>query len=121
MRVLVAEHDAALSMFLKRGLEVEGYSVQFAADGETALASASASPPELLILDLHPSDSDGTEVLRALQHIDRPLRTLMLNQRTSLQHRISCLDLGAADYLQRPFYMRELLACCDRTPKMAFA
>ncbi len=112
VRVLIAEDDAALSMFLSKALELEGYSIEFATDGEAAIKSALADPPELLILDINLPGQDGIEVLRALQRVDRPIGTLILTGRTAVEDRITCLDLGADDYLQKPFSLQELTARC---------
>lgn len=112
MRVLIAEDDAALSMFLSKALELEGYSIEFAADGETAVNSALADPPDLLILDLNLPGKDGMEVLKVLQKVDPPIGTLILTGRTAIEDRVACLDLGADDYLQKPFSLHELTARC---------
>ena len=99
MRVLIAEDDAALSMFLKRGLELEGHSVEFTSDGESALKAALASPPDLLILDLNLPGKDGIQILTELQKVTPALSILILTGRGSVEDRVSCLDLGADDYL----------------------
>ena len=112
MRVLIAEDDAALSMFLRKALELEGYSIEFATDGEAAIDSALGDPPDLLILDLNLPGRDGMEVLKALQKVDPPIGTLMLTGRTAVEDRVLCLDLGADDYLQKPFSLHELTARC---------
>ncbi len=112
MRVLIAEDDAALSMFLRRGLELEGYNIDLAGDGEAAIESALNGPPDLLILDLNLPGIDGIQVLQALQKTTPPIATLVLTGRNSVEDRISCLDLGADDYLQKPFSLHELLARC---------
>ncbi len=112
MRVLIAEDDAALSMFLSKALELEGYSIEFATDGEAAVESALADSPDLLILDLNLPGRNGMEVLKALQKVDPPIGTLILTGRTAVEDRVACLDLGADDYLQKPFSLHELTARC---------
>lgn len=112
VRVLIAEDDAALSMFLSKALELEGYRIDFATTGEAAMNSALADPPELLILDLNLPGRDGIEVLKALRQIDPPIGTLILTGRTAVEDRVQCLDLGADDYLQKPFSLQELTARC---------
>lgn len=112
MRVLIAEDDAALSVFLKKGLELDGYDVDFAHDGNKTLESALTNPPDLLILDLNLPGIDGIQVLKALQKVTPPIATLILTGRSSVEDRVSCLDLGADDYLQKPFFLHELLARC---------
>ena len=112
MRALIAEDDTALAMFLRRGLETEGYSTMVASDGEAAIAACLSEPPDLLILDLNMPDRDGFEVLKALQPVKPAIATLILTGRNAVEDRITCLDLGADDYLQKPFSLQEFLARC---------
>ena len=112
MRVLIAEDDAALAMFLERGLETEGYSIDWVVDGDKAIDAALANAPDLLVLDLNLPIKDGFQVLSALQKIEPSIPTLILSGRTSVEDRVACLDLGADDYLLKPFSLHELLARC---------
>lgn len=110
MRVLIAEDDAALSMFLTRTLEQEGHRVSTAADGRTALECVLEQEPDILLLDLGLPRMDGVDVLRALQGRADGIVVLVLTGRTDLSVRVECLDLGADDVMTKPFSMFELLA-----------
>ena len=110
MRILIVEDERKVASFLQRGLEAEHYSVDVAYDGETALASALAEPYDLMILDVMLPKRDGLDVLRELRARGRMLPILLLTARTTLQDKVSGLDLGADDYLTKPFAFEELLA-----------
>lgn len=112
MRVMVAEDDFALSMFLRKGLELEGHAVQCIADGATALQQIQADAPDLLVLDLGLPRLDGVDVLRALHGSLPGMSILVLTGRSHLSLKIECLNLGADDYVIKPFSLYELLARC---------
>jgi len=110
MRVLIVEDDRALAQFLQKGFVVEGHSVEWAEDGEAALRVVEENPPELLLLDLGLPVLDGTEVLASLRQRMGDLPVLVLSGRSDVQERVRCLDLGADDFLQKPFSFQELMA-----------
>ena len=112
MRVIIAEDDFALSMFLQKGLELEGHAVQCCADGATALQQIQDDVPDLLVLDLGLPRMDGVDVLRALQGKVSSMSIMVLTGRTQLPVKLDCLNLGADDYLVKPFSLHELLARC---------
>jgi DNA-binding response OmpR family regulator len=112
MRVIVAEDDQALSLFLRKGLELEGHTVQCIADGATALETILDDAPDLLVLDLGLPMLDGVDVLRALKDRVPAMSILVLTGRAHLPQKIECLNLGADDYLLKPFSLHELLARC---------
>jgi DNA-binding response OmpR family regulator len=112
MKVTVAEDDLALSLFLKKGLEMDGYSVRCIADGAATLEHIEDDPPDLLLLDLGLPRMDGVDVLRALQDRVPTMSVLVLTGRAALMQKIECLNLGADDYLIKPFSLNELLARC---------
>jgi DNA-binding response OmpR family regulator len=112
MRVMVAEDDAALSLFLKKALELEGHSVHVTADGASALEGIQEDMPDLLVLDLGLPQMDGVDVLRALHDRIASMSVLVLTGRSQLSEKIECLNMGADDYLLKPFSMCELLARC---------
>jgi two-component system, OmpR family, response regulator MprA len=112
-RVLVVDDDASITAFLKRALAYEGYQVETAADGQTALASARDNPPDLVILDIMLPGLNGVEVLRRLRGGERDtgsLPILMLTARDEVSDRVAGLDAGADDYLVKPFALEELTA-----------
>jgi len=108
-RVLVVEDDSEIADVLRRTLRAEGHDVRTAADGEEALSAAAEYLPDLVILDLGLPKVDGVEVLRQLREGD-DVPILVLTARTELEDRVEGLDLGADDYLAKPFERQELLA-----------
>jgi DNA-binding response OmpR family regulator len=108
-RVLVVEDEPALRDTLEWNLVHEGYLVNTAADGIAGLQRAREWKPDLLILDLMLPGMDGLEVCRQLRK-DTSLPILMLTARESETDRVVGLEMGADDYLTKPFHMRELLA-----------
>ncbi|MFP5231366.1 MAG: response regulator transcription factor [Acidobacteriota bacterium] len=112
MHVLVVEDDPALAVFVQKGLLLEGYDADRCGDGETALELAAEHPPDLVVLDLGLPRRDGAEVLEALRRDWPGSLILVLSGRGDVQQRIRCLDLGADDYLVKPFSFHELTARC---------
>jgi DNA-binding response OmpR family regulator len=110
MRVLLVEDEADLADTLADGLRREGYLVDVARDGATALAMAGAADVDLVILDRDLPVLSGDAVCRTLVAQQYPARILMLTAAGTLGDRIAGLDLGADDYLAKPFAYLELLA-----------
>lgn len=114
-RILVVDDDARLVQDVKRHLEKQGYTVDTATDGRTALALAESSPPSLVLLDISFPQSitrdkqtmDGIEVLRRLRESDN-VPVLMLSATNITSVKIMVLDIGADDYLSKPFDLHEL-------------
>jgi DNA-binding response OmpR family regulator/flagellar motor protein MotB len=110
MRILIAEDDDALARFVRQGLEGEHYAVDVASDGEQARATTTENDYDVVILDLNLPKLDGVSVLRHLRMKKPSLPVLVLTQRTRVEDRVQCLDLGADDYLAKPFSFGELSA-----------
>ena len=110
MRILVIEDEQELRNDLQMGLQMVGYAVDTAADGEEALALCQINSYDLLLLDLNLPRIDGMEVLRILRSRDRDLKVLILSARDGIEDRVEGLDSGANDYLVKPFHFAELLA-----------
>ena len=108
-RILVVEDDPTVSEVLTRYLEREGYAVETVADGNAAVDRAGASPPDLMILDLMLPGLDGFEVFRRLRSF-APIPVIMLTARGDEADRVTGLELGADDYVGKPFSPRELTA-----------
>jgi DNA-binding response OmpR family regulator len=108
-RVLVVEDDRDIADVLRRSLDLDGYEVRLAGDGEAALAEADVFERDAVILDLGLPKLDGVEVCRRLR-LDGDVPILMLDARDGVEDRVSGLDSGADDYLVKPFERRELLA-----------
>ncbi len=112
MRVLIAEDDAALGLFLKRGLEADGHDVHWAVDGQAAMEAFLHETPDLTILDLNLPRRDGSEVLRMVRSIGDEYPVLVLTARQEMAVKVRCLDEGADDCMIKPFSLDELRARC---------
>ncbi|MDQ2840437.1 MAG: response regulator transcription factor [Acidobacteriota bacterium] len=112
MRVLVVEDDPALAVFVQKGLMLEGHEVDRASDGEAALEMVAQQAPDLVVLDLGLPCRDGTEVLEVLRVSFPSCLVLVLTGRNNVQERIRCLNLGADDFVLKPFSFHELMARC---------
>lgn len=110
MRVLLVEDEPELADVLADGLRREGYAVEVARDGAAALSSLAAADVDLMILDRDLPVLSGDAVCRALRDQGHPVRILMLTAAGTLDDRVAGLDLGADDYLPKPFAYVELLA-----------
>jgi DNA-binding response OmpR family regulator len=112
MRVLVVEDDPALAVFLHKGLTLEGHEVDRAGDGDAALEMAAQQAPDLVVLDLGLPRRDGGEVLEILRRDFPTSLVLVLTGRSQVGERVRCLDLGADDFVLKPFSFHELMARC---------
>ena len=112
LRLLIAEDDQALVMFLTRGLEQDGHRVSSAMDGARALEAFRAEMPDLTVLDLSLPVMDGEQVLTEMRALDPQLPILILTGRQEIETRIRCFDLGADDLMVKPFSLHELRARC---------
>jgi DNA-binding response OmpR family regulator len=108
-RILVVDDDPTVSDVVRVYLEQAGYEVTHAADGATALACAARQAPSLVVLDLMLPKIDGMEVCRRLRAADRELPVVMLTAMGDENDRILGLQLGADDYVTKPFSPRELV------------
>ena len=112
MRLLIAEDDKALGLFLSRGLEADGHRVRLVCDGGAAVAAFRQQMPDLTILDLNMPVKDGEQVLEELRVLDADLPVLILTARQEVNTRVRCLDRGADDLMVKPFSLHELRARC---------
>jgi DNA-binding response OmpR family regulator len=110
VRILVVEDDRRIAGFLKKGLEESGYHVAVAHDGEEGFLDARYNPYDLVVLDLMLPKLDGMEVARRLRAAGNTTPILMLTARDTEQEKIQGLDVGADDYLTKPFGFGEFLA-----------
>src|SRR5436190_6026910 len=111
-KILIVEDETDLVKLLKYNLEKEGFRVSSATDGSVALAEARRETPDLVILDLMLPGLDGLEVCRQLRRNEKFARIpiLILSARNDESDRIVGLELGADDYVTKPFSMREVTA-----------
>jgi DNA-binding response OmpR family regulator len=110
VRVLVVEDDQEIAQVLQRSLRMEGYDVRLTDDGAQALDETQAFLPDLIVLDLGLPGMDGIEVARQLRRDKDDTPILILTARDALDSRVEGLDVGADDYLVKPFERQELLA-----------
>src|ERR1044071_7983635 len=108
-RILVVEDDRRIRDLLRRGLIFEGYTVEAAEDGESALRNARDKLPDAVILDLMLPGMDGLEVCKRLRSASN-VPILILTARDTVPDRVTGLDAGADDYMVKPFAFDELLA-----------
>lgn len=113
MRILIAEHEAALGMFVGRSLEKEDHTVTLVSDGPGAANAIASADYDLFLLDLDLPGEVGMRVLEVARTLGNGMRVLVLTaQAGELETRIACLEGGADDCLMKPFAMRELKARC---------
>jgi DNA-binding response OmpR family regulator len=109
MRLLLVEDEEKVAAFIMRGLEAERFAVDVAVDGKGAIELANAYQYDLVILDLMLPEVSGTEVLRHIRHNDSHVPVLILTARDALGDKVEHFELGADDYLTKPFAFAELL------------
>ncbi|HWF54671.1 MAG TPA: response regulator transcription factor [Solirubrobacteraceae bacterium] len=109
-RVLVVDDEPAVRRALERALKLESYEVDLAADGEEALDALATNPADAVILDVGMPRLDGLEVCRRMRAAGDRTPILMLTARDAIDDRVRGLDVGADDYLVKPFALRELQA-----------
>ena len=112
MRILIVEDDPALAIFLQKGFALQGHAVDRAGDGDTALEMAEQQEPDLIVLDLGLPRRDGVAVLQILRREFPSSLVMVLTDRTDVHERVRCLDLGADDFVLKPFSLHELMARC---------
>jgi two-component system, OmpR family, response regulator len=110
MRVLLIEDDTMIGAAVEQALKDAAYAVDWVTDGETAIDVAGNEAYELALLDLGLPKADGRDVLRRIRALARRLPVIIVTARDGVDDRIEGLDLGADDYLIKPFEIRELLA-----------
>lgn len=112
MQVLIVDDDAALGLFLQKGLMLDGHHVEWIGDGHAALERLQARRPDLMVLDLSLPKIDGTEILKSLAGRFEGMSVLVLTGRNEAAIQVKCLNLGADDCMLKPFSFHELRARC---------
>src|ERR1700731_1630370 len=110
MRVLLVEDDRMIGAAVAQALKDAAYAVDWVSDGQTAIEAAEVETYDVALLDLGLPKTDGQEVLRRLRQSGRQLPVIIVTARDAINDRVEGLDLGADDYLVKPFEIRELLA-----------
>jgi two-component system response regulator MprA len=113
VKILVVDDERAVRESLRRALELEGYEIELAADGQEALQRLDANgddQPDAVILDVLMPTIDGLEVCRRIRRAGNRVPVLMLTARDEIENRVAGLDAGADDYVTKPFALEELVA-----------
>jgi len=110
MKVLLAEDDVMLGRSMERGLRMAGFSVDWAHDGLQTQAALREQEYEVVLLDIGLPGLDGLQLLQWLRTEDRPVPVLVVSARDAVSDRVAGLNLGADDYLTKPFDLDELVA-----------
>jgi heavy metal response regulator len=110
MRILIVEDEKKVAQFLKKGFQAESFSVDIAADGERGSFLARTEPYDAIILDVMLPKKNGIEVLQEIRRAKVTTPVLMLSAKSDLEDRVKGLNLGADDYVPKPFAFSEVLA-----------
>jgi DNA-binding response OmpR family regulator len=110
MRVLVVEDEKKTASFIRKALQAESFAVDVSHDGAEALALATSTPFDAIVLDIMLPGRDGLSVLRQLRHQRNSTPVLLLSARGQVDERVEGLNAGADDYLPKPFALAELIA-----------
>lgn len=110
MRVLVVEDEKDLNRIICKKLKVEGYSVDNCYDGEEALTYIDGASYDIIIMDIMMPKKNGYEVLAQMRREGNPTPVLFLTAKDAIEDRVKGLDLGADDYIVKPFHFEELMA-----------
>ena len=110
MKILVVEDDRKIAAFIKKGLKESGYVVDVCNDGDDGYDLASTESYDVVLLDIMLPGRDGLSILRGLREHKNTVPVILLTARSGLDERVEGLNLGADDYLAKPFFMEELIA-----------
>jgi two-component system, OmpR family, response regulator len=110
VKILVVEDDKKLGGFLRKGLEAQGFVVDYCADGDEGFTLATTRSYDALVLDIMLPGRDGLSILRNLREQRSTVPVILLTARGALNERLDGLNTGADDYLAKPFYIEELVA-----------
>ncbi len=110
VKVLVVEDERKIAGFIRKGLEPQGFSVALCGHGDEAYALARSQPFDVIVLDIMLPGRDGLSILRNLREQKSTVPIILLTARSAPNERVEGLNLGADDYLTKPFYIQELVA-----------
>lgn len=110
MKVLVVEDEKRIADFVKKGLEEQGFTVDTCDNGDEGYVWATTRPYDAIVLDIMLPGRDGLSILKNLRKKKNPVPVVVLTARSELDERLEGLNLGADDYLTKPFYVEELIA-----------
>ena len=110
MKVLLVEDDRKIASFVRKGLKEQGFVVDFCDDGDDGFYLATSQPYDVILLDIMLPGRDGLSILRQLRERKNTVPVILLTARSAMQERVEGLNLGADDYVIKPFFVEELLA-----------
>lgn len=110
MKILLVEDDDKIRSFIIKGLKEQGFTVDACGDGDAGFSLASTNPYNVILLDIMLPGRDGLSILKNLRERQNNVPVIMLTARTNLNERLEGLNLGADDYLCKPFFIEELIA-----------
>jgi DNA-binding response OmpR family regulator len=110
VKILVVEDEKKIASFVRKGLEAQGFVVEVAHHGDEGYTLATTRPYDALVLDIMLPGRDGLSILRNLRERKMSVPVILLTARGELNERLEGLNLGADDYLTKPFYIEELIA-----------
>jgi two-component system OmpR family response regulator len=110
MKILVVEDESKIAAFVRKGLEAQGFAVTVLNDGNDALEWATKQPFDVIVLDIMLPGRDGLSILKELRERKNTVPIILLTARSEANERVAGLNLGADDYVTKPFFMDELLA-----------
>ena len=110
MRVLLVEDEEKIASFLRKALEEQGFTVDLTGDGDDAFHMATTQSYDAIILDIMLPGRDGLSILRQLRDRHNPVPVILVTARGELDERLHGLNLGADDYITKPFYAEEVIA-----------
>lgn len=110
VKVLIVEDEKKIASFIRKGLEARGFTVEAAHDGDDGYTRALTQPYDALVLDIMLPGRDGLSILRNLRERGNSVPVILLTARSELNERLEGLNLGADDYLTKPFFVEELIA-----------
>jgi two-component system OmpR family response regulator len=110
MRVLLVEDESRIAGFVRRALEEQGFAVDLTRDGDDAYLRATTQQYDVIVLDIMLPGRDGLSILRSLRQEKNAVPVILVTARTELNERLEGLNLGADDYVTKPFYVEELVA-----------
>jgi DNA-binding response OmpR family regulator len=110
MKILIVEDDHKIASFVQKGLKEQGYVIDVCHDGDEGHDLASSETYDVILLDIMLPGRDGLSILRSLREQKNTVPVILLTARSGLDERVEGLNLGADDYLAKPFFMEELIA-----------
>lgn len=110
MKILLVEDEKKIASFVRKGLAAQGFTVDVASDGNAGYSLATSQPYDAIVLDIMLPGRDGLSILRNLRDGKNATPVLLLTARSELNERLEGLNLGADDYLTKPFHIEELIA-----------